>query len=118
MQSEDNNNNSRQNHDVTLVKDSPGRSLAKAISWRLLASLTTFLITFIIFRRYSDKTFDETLETSFWVLFFDVIIKIVIYYFHERLWTNISWGKYWKRKYWKQRAWKKLYRRMHDQQGK
>ena len=118
MLSEDNIKNSEQNQKVSLAKDSPGRSLAKAISWRLLASLTTFLITFIVFRRYSDKTFDETLETSFWVLFFDVIIKIVIYYFHERLWTNITWGKYWKRKYWKQRAWRKMYRKMHDHEEK
>jgi hypothetical protein len=103
----------RENVDLIGVKDSPGRSLAKAISWRIIASLTTFLITFIIFRRYTDKTLDETLETSFWVLFFDVILKIIIYYFHERMWTNIVWGKYWKRDYWKQRAWKKLYRNMH-----
>lgn len=97
------------------VKDSPGRSLAKAISWRIIASLTTFLITFIIFRRYANQTLDETLETSFWVLFFDVVVKIIIYYFHERMWTNIVWGKYWKRYYWKQRAWKKLYRNMHKE---
>ncbi len=98
----------------TEQKDTPGRSLAKAISWRIVASLTTFLITFIIFRRYTDKTFNETLETSTWVLFFDVIIKILFYYLHERLWTNISWGKYMDRKYWKQRAWRKMYRKMHD----
>lgn len=97
----------------TIVKDTPGRSIIKAISWRILASLTTFLITFIVFRRYTDKTFDETLETSFWVLFFDVIIKIVIYYFHERLWTNITWGKYMEKRYWERRAWRKLYRKMH-----
>jgi len=95
------------------VKDSPGRSLAKAVSWRIIASITTFIITFIVFRRYTDKTLNETLETSFWVLFFDVILKIIIYYFHERMWTNILWGKYWKRYYWKQRAWKRLYRKMH-----
>jgi len=107
-------NNNSENNVRTEQKDTPGRSLAKAISWRIVASLTTFLITFIIFRRYTDKTFNETLETSTWVLFFDVIIKIIFYYLHERLWTNISWGKYMDRKYWKQRAWRKMYRKMHD----
>lgn len=101
-----------------ILKDTPGRSIAKAISWRIIASLTTFLISFIIFRRYTDKTFDQVLETSFWVLFFDVIIKIVIYYLHERLWTNITWGKYMRRKYWKQRAWRKLYKKLHEEQAR
>ncbi len=107
-------NNNSTNNLQTELKDTPGRSLAKAISWRVVASLTTFLITFIIFRRYTDKTLSETLETSSWVLFFDVIIKIIFYYLHERLWTNISWGKYMDRKYWKQRAWRKLYRDRHE----
>lgn len=97
-----------------VVKDTPGRSLAKAVSWRILASLTTFLITFVIFRQRISGPYKQILEASTLVLIFDVIIKIVIYYFHERLWTNISWGKYMKRRYWKQRAWKKMYRKMHD----
>ncbi len=97
-----------------VVKDTPGRSLAKAVSWRILASLTTFLITFVIFRQRISGPYKQILEASTLVLIFDVIIKIVIYYFHERLWTNINWGKYMKRRYWKQRAWKKMYRKMHE----
>ena len=97
----------------TIVKDTPGRSLAKAVSWRILASLTTFLITFVIFRQKISGPYKQILEASTLVLFFDVIIKIFIYYLHERLWTNISWGKFMKRTYWKQRAWKKMYREMH-----
>ena len=97
----------------TLVKDTPGRSLAKAVSWRILASLTTFLITFVIFRQKISGPYKQILEASTLVLIFDVVIKIFIYYLHERLWTNISWGKFMKRTYWKQRAWKKKYRKMH-----
>jgi len=102
------------NDQPVLVKDTPGRSLAKAISWRIVASLTTFLITFVIFRQKISGPYKEILEASTLVLIFDVAIKIIIYYFHERLWTNISWGKYMKRKYWERRAWKKLYRKMHN----
>ena len=96
-----------------VAKDTPGRSLTKAISWRIVASLTTFLITFVIFRQQMKEEASAILQASTLVLIFDVLIKIVIYYFHERLWTNISWGKYMQRKYWKRRAWKKLYRKMH-----
>ncbi len=94
-------------------KDSPGRSLAKAISWRLIASLTTFLITFVIFRQRISGPYKEILEASGLVLLFDVLIKIVIYYFHERLWTNITWGKFWKQTYWRTEGWKRLYRKKH-----
>lgn len=96
-----------------MMKDTPGRSLAKAISWRIVASITTFLITFVIFRQRISGPYKQILEASTLVLIFDVVIKIMIYYFHERLWTNISWGKFMKRQYWRSRAWRKLYRKMH-----
>lgn len=99
----------------TVIKDTPGRSLAKAVSWRVVASLTTFLITFVIFRQKISGPYKQILEASTLVLIFDVVIKIFIYYLHERLWTNISWGKFMKRTYWKQRAWKKMYRKKHKE---
>ena len=101
----------------TIVKDTPSRSLAKAISWRLIASLTTFLITFVIFRQKMSGTYKQVLEASTIVMVFDVVLKIAIYYLHERMWTNISWGSYMRPRFWRRRAWKKLYRQMHDNQG-
>lgn len=98
----------------TIAKDSPVRSILKAISWRVIASGTTFLITFVIFRRYSDKTFDEVLQTATFITSIDVVAKLIMYYLHERLWTNIKWGKYWRRTYWKQRGWRKMYNKMHN----
>lgn len=94
-------------------KDSPIRSIMKAISWRLIASGTTFLITFVIFRRYSDKSMSEVLETATFVTSIEMVAKLLLYYGHERLWTNIRWGKYWNIEYWRRRSWKKLYKRMH-----
>ena len=71
----------RKNNNKTPVntKDSPGRSLAKAVSWRLIASLTTFLITFVIFRQRISGPYKEILEASGLGVLFDVLIKIVIY---------------------------------------
>lgn len=94
-------------------KDSPVRSIMKAISWRLIASGTTFIITFVIFRRYSDRSMGEVLETATFVTSIEMVAKLLMYYAHERLWTNIRWGKYWSMKYWRRRSWKKLYKRMH-----
>lgn len=113
MKNSPDNQEKNSTEEKTLVKDTPGRSLAKAISWRVVASLTTFLITFVIFRQKISGPYKQILEASTLVLIFDVVIKIFIYYLHERLWTNISWGKYMQRTYWKRRAWKKKYRKMH-----
>ena len=98
-------------------KDSPTRSFLKALSWRVIASGTTFLVTFIIFKNATDKTLDEVLETAWYVTVIEFSVKIIIYYLHERLWTNIRWGKYWRRNYWVRRRWRRLYRKMHHEQN-
>ncbi len=93
---------------VTKInKDNPLRSLSKAISWRILASGATFLISFIIFKQYTDKTDNEVLQTASIITSVDVVAKLILYYLHERLWTNITWGKYWT-----QRARRKHIKRM------
>jgi len=94
-------------------KDSPFRSIVKAISWRLIATLTTFLITFIIFKRYTDKTYIEAFETASFVAFFEIFAKLLFYYLHERVWVNIQWGKDSRRDYFQRRAWRKIYRIKH-----
>jgi len=91
-----------------LVKETPGRSLAKALSWRAIASLTTFGIAFLLSWTNKDNTINESLEFATKIGIIDVVIKIVLYYLHERMWTNILWGKYWKAE-----AWKRLYRKRH-----
>ena len=60
------------------------RSLAKAISWRILASADTFLISYIITGKLSWAGSITLLE---------IITKTVLYYLHERGWNKITWGK-------------------------
>lgn len=103
------------NTELRKYKDTPVRSILKAISWRIIASLTTFLIVFVIFKRFTDKSHIDILENASYITAIEIIAKLIFYYFHERLWTNITWGKYWSRAYWKQRAWKKMYNRMHEE---
>ena len=59
------------------------RSIAKAISWRVLATLTTFTIVYILTGK---------LALSMEVGLFDVSSKMLLYYLHERGWENLSWG--------------------------
>ena len=101
---------------VFETKDSPTRSITKAITWRIIASTTTFVVTFVIFNQAADKTMSESLEIASYVGIIDMVAKLFFYYLHERMWANITWGKYWRRRYWRRRAWKKLYRKMHKEQ--
>lgn len=99
-------------------KDSPFRSILKAFSWRLMAMGATFLISFIIFRRYTEQSLDESIENAGLIASIEFLSKIALYYLHERLWTNIAWGKYWKRSYWRSRAWRRLYNKLHEKERK
>lgn len=89
-------------------KDSPQRSILKAISWRFVASGSTFIISFTVFTEATETAFGEILSAVSLITAVDIVAKLILYYFHERLWTNIEWGKYWRR-----RAWKNLYNKMH-----
>lgn len=64
--------------------ESKSRSLAKAISWRIIASITTATIAWY---------FGLPAKAIGLVFFADLIIKFVMYFFHERLWANyINFG--------------------------
>jgi adenylylsulfate kinase len=60
------------------------RSIAKAVSYRVLGSAVTGLIFFIL-------TGKGTLSVGAGIL--DVILKIGAYFLHERLWNHINYGR-------------------------
>ena len=60
------------------------RSFAKAVSWRITGTLDTFLISWLI-------TGEILLATG--IAATEVITKVFLYYFHERMWNKVSWGK-------------------------
>ena len=64
--------------------DSHKRSVAKAISWRAAATLTTMGIVLLLTRK---------LVLMFEVGLLDIIAKLIFYYLHERVWGKIRWGK-------------------------
>ncbi|MFA8449296.1 MAG: DUF2061 domain-containing protein [Bacteroidales bacterium] len=102
---------------LEAAKDSPGRSVLKAISWRIMASTITFFVVFVIFRRYSDQSFAEMIQTASFITAIEFVAKLIAYYLHERMWTNIRWGKKWMPWDFKKRAWRKMYRDMHKASG-
>jgi len=62
----------------------PRRSAAKAITWRVLATFDTFIISWLITGR---------LEWATAIAGVEVLTKVFIYYLHERMWSRVKWGK-------------------------
>lgn len=62
-----------------MQSESKTRSLLKAISWRIIASVTTTLIAFY---------FGLPAKAIGLVFFADLIIKFFLYFIHERIWVN------------------------------
>ena len=60
------------------------RSVVKAVSWRIVATLTTILLVFI---------FSGNLVISGGVGLTELFSKLVIYYLHERFWNAIGFGR-------------------------
>lgn len=61
------------------------RSLAKAASWRILGTCGTMVIAFLLTHKIS---------TSFYIGLSEFMTKIVLFYFHERMWSAISFGMF------------------------
>ena len=64
--------------------ESSRRSLTKAISWRLIALVVTSTVAWAIASEF-------TLAATIGVL--DSVIKIGAYYYHERLWNRVAFGR-------------------------
>ena len=63
------------------MADSISRSVAKSITWRIIASLTSGLIAL---------AFGLPPKAAIGVVFVDMIIKFIMYIGHERLWNMIT----------------------------
>lgn len=60
--------------------DKPIKSLMKSVSWRIVGTIDTMIISYFITGRV-------TLAISIGSV--EVITKTILYYFHERLWAHI-----------------------------
>jgi uncharacterized membrane protein len=64
--------------------EKPLRSVVKAFSWRFIGTLDTLVVSYFL-------TGEIALATS--IASVDFLTKLVLYFFHERIWNNIKWGK-------------------------
>ena len=60
------------------------RTISKALSWRFIATLVTFSVAWLV---TGKLTFAVKIGVA------DTLIKLGAYYFHERLWIRVKFGK-------------------------
>ena len=66
-----------------IKKESRVRSLAKGLTWRILATTTIIIIAYL-------KTGDTTLALQIGMIEF--VAKYALYYLHERAWAQVPLG--------------------------
>jgi uncharacterized membrane protein len=66
------------------MADKHHRSLIKAVSWRITGSIDTLIITFLITGK---------MKWAFTISGVELFTKIGLYYVHERVWDNLSFGR-------------------------
>lgn len=76
------------NHTALDVKsrkksERQSRSVVKSISWRVIGTIDTIVISWAV---------TDNINLGLAIGSVEVITKMVLYFFHERLWSNIKWG--------------------------
>lgn len=69
---------------MNIIRDSHSRSIVKALSWRVLATAITVSVVLII-------TGKIRLAAEIGLL--DTLIKLGVYYLHERIWNRVPYGR-------------------------
>ena len=65
--------------------DTHKRSLVKSLAWRLVATTNGVLVAYLITGNF---------YSGFKIGVVGNITGMILYYIHERVWTNIKWEKY------------------------
>jgi uncharacterized membrane protein len=65
-------------HEQKIGLEKHSLSVMKAFSWRVLATLTTMIISYAVTRK---------LEYAITIGSIEVFVKLFLYYFHERMWV-------------------------------
>ena len=69
---------------VIVKSEQRKRSILKTITWRILASAYLIILSFF---------FTQAIIVSTKIALTDAIANLIEYYFHERIWNRIKWGK-------------------------
>ena len=77
----------------------PARSIAKAISWRVLGTLDTLLLSFVILSflgplfGLEEASAADRANAAAAIAISEVVTKLPLYFLHERLWSRLQWAR-------------------------
>jgi uncharacterized membrane protein len=72
------------NTSTSIPAERPIRSIVKTITWRVTGTSATFLIAYIMIGNLSIAGTIGVIQ---------LVFNTILYYFHERIWNRISFGK-------------------------
>ena len=75
------------------------RHIAKAITWRIVGSIDTWVIGYVLMRFFGSEEIhgeasnisDKAAVAATYIALLELITKTIFYYFHERIWASIMW---------------------------
>ena len=67
------------------------RHIAKTLTWRIIGTLDTFLISTFLIHYINDTNYVDSALQGGWIAGLEIITKIILYYFHERFWYALNW---------------------------
>ena len=66
------------------MKVSKARSFAKALTYRVFGTVSSWAVVYVITGKGSLAVL---------IAFWETVVKVFIYYAHERGWDKINWGR-------------------------
>jgi len=72
------------NYKEDKYSEKPLRSVVKSVSWRIVGTIDTVVISWVITGK---------INTALSIGAIELITKMLLYFCHERIWNTIKWGK-------------------------
>jgi uncharacterized membrane protein len=66
------------------MKVTRARSFVKSLSYRIWGTVSSVAVVYVVTGKWSLAAL---------IAFWETVLKVFIYYFHERAWNAISWGR-------------------------
>ncbi|WP_324025531.1 DUF2061 domain-containing protein [Maribacter sp. BPC-D8] len=79
-----NNKENKTTYEDDKTSEKPIRSIAKAFSWRVIGTIDTLIISYLLTGEFSVAASIASI---------DFVTKMILYFFHERFWNLVKWGK-------------------------
>ena len=70
--------------EVSFMIDTRKRSLVKSITWRIICIVVSIVTAYLLTGRFDLSVAIGTIYNA---------ITMILYYFHERIWNILEWGK-------------------------